>query len=376
MKATLVALVLAALALVVWGDAARGAGLLAPGDAIIAIDLDPIISESGYPGGEAPQFAVDGTLAKYLNFKGFNVGFIVTPNLGAASIAEALRLTTANDAEDRDPASYEIWGTNDAIVSADNSTGLGENWTLLSSGGLSLPAARDTVDALIPFANTDLYTSYKFIFPTNKGSNLFQIAEVELFGDVPSLAMSDVDLLNAGDSVLAVQYGPDSRFPSGENPGNLLDGNVDTKYLNFGAANSGFIVTPAGGPSVVTNFRISTANDFDNRDPTSYEIYGTNDVVLSQENSRSDGGENWTLITAGSIALPTDRKVDGPLVEFANTDAYASYRVVFPTLGLDPNSMQISEFQFNWVPEPSSVALGLFAVAACGCASRRRLVRG
>ncbi|MAT73095.1 MAG: hypothetical protein CMJ58_26725 [Planctomycetaceae bacterium] len=346
--------------------------MLGPGDAVLAVDLDPPGSSSSYPAGEAPGFAVDGTLAKYLNFAGAGTGFIVTPNLSGPSVADGFRLTTANDAEGRDPSSYAIYGTNDAITSVDNSTGLAENWSLLSSGSLALPATRNTQDALLPFANTDAYTSYKFIFPTVKNSNLFQIAEVELFGDSPADSLVDVDLLNAGDPTLAVHVAPNSRYPGNESPDKLFDGDVGTKYLNFGEENSGFIVTPAAGPSVVTNFLIATANDSPERDPSSYEIYGTNDAIVSGDNSRSNGGEVWYLIASGSIDLPTDRQVNGPLVTFANSDAYTSYRVLFPTVRDESgaNSMQISEFQFN-VPEPSSIVLGLLAMSATLAVTRR-----
>lgn len=355
------------------GSEAEAIGVLSPADPIIAIDLDPPSSNSSYPAGEAPSFAVDGTIAKYLNFGGPGSGIIVTPFFNAGSIADGLRLTTANDAEGRDPTSYELFGTNDPILSADNSDGLGgENYTLISSGALSLPSDRDTVGDLVTFPNTDEYLSYKLVFPTNKGDGLFQIAEIELFGDVPSLSVMDTDLFSAGDPALAVQIGPDSRFPGAEGPANVLDGDTSTKFLNFGKQNSGFIVTPASGPSVVENFRITTANDFPERDPATYEIYGTNDPILSTENSQGDG-ENWTLIDSGALNVTTERFALGQIVDFDNSTSYTSYRVVFPTLrdnsGLFPaDSMQISGFEFNAVPEPSTLAsllalaLGTFTV--------------
>lgn len=351
-------------------------GILSPADSIIAIDFDPPGSNSSYPTGEAPGFAIDGMLAKYLNFAGAGSGLIVTPNLAAASVAEGIRLTTANDGETRDPTSYEVWGTNDAITSADNSTGLDENWTLISSGGVSLPSSRDTVGDLISFANADLYTSYKVVFPTNKGSTLFQIAEVELLGDVPSLSVFDADLFSAGDPTIAIHLAPDSNHPGGEGPSNLLDGDAGTKYLNFGKANSGFIVTPAIGSSTVRSFQISTANDFPERDPTSWELYGTNDSILSEANSQGDG-ESWTLIDSGSITLPSARQADGPFVLVDNDNAYTSYRMVFPTLvdnsgNYPADSMQISGVQFyeQSIPEPAAGALALAAVALL--AARRK----
>ena len=343
-----------------FGLTANAIGVLSPTDAIIAIDLDPPSSNSNFPGGEPPSAAVDGdAFTKYLNFGGPGSGIIVTPFFNSGSIADGLQLTTGNDAEGRDPTSYQLFGTNDPIVSADNSDGLGgETYTLISAGPLTLPPGRNEAGPVVPFANTDEYLSYKLVFPTNKGDGLFQISEIELFGDVPAFSITDTELFSDGDATLAIQLGPDSRFPGLEGPGNLLDGDSNTKYLNFGKQNSGFIVTPNSGASVVENFRITTANDFPERDPTSFEIYGTNDTVVSLENGQGDG-ESWTLIDSGSIALPTDRFADGQIIDLDNTESYTSYRVVFPTLrdnsGMFPaDSMQISGFEFNAVPEPAS----------------------
>lgn len=356
---------------------ARAIEILAPGDAILAIDLDPPSSDSSYPEGEAPAFAVDGTLAKYLNFAGAGSGLIVTPqNLTMTPIVTGIQLTTANDAEARDPTSYEVWGTNDAIVSADNSTGLDENWTLISSGGVTLPPARDTLGDLVTFANSDAYTSYKVLFPTNKGSGLFQIAEVELFGTVPGVG-DDLELLFEDDPTLAVHFGPDSQFPGAEGPANVLDDDAGTKYLNFGRENSGFIVTPAGGPSTVKTFQITTANDSESRDPTSWELYGANEPIASMENSQGDG-EMWTLIESGSVDLPTERLAEGPFVQIENDTEYASYRMVFPTIrdpdAGDADSMQIGGVQFYSVtiPEPASCGLAALAGLALLASARGR----
>ena len=262
MKLTFGTALLAMLGLSLVSGPACAAPLLGPGDSILAIDLDPPSSLSNYPTGEAPAFAVDGTLAKYLNFAGAGSGFIITPAIPAASIAESIRLTTANDAEGRDPSSFQLWGTNDPITSADNSTGLAENWSLIAANTVSLPATRDTVGDLISFSNATGYKSYKVIFPTLKGDPLFQIAEVEVFGDVPAFGVTDINLFGEGTPpTLAVHFGPNSRFPNGEAPLYVIDGDIDTKYLNFGEVNSGFIVTPTVGPDAVRAFQITTAND-------------------------------------------------------------------------------------------------------------------
>src|SRR5690606_13730767 len=90
-----------------------------------------------------------------------------------------------------------------------------------------------------------------------------------------------------------------SAYPNNEGPNQILDQNATTKYLNQGGRNSGFIVTPAAGATVVEGFRITTANDEIGRDPTAWSLYGTNDPITSTNNS-TGSKENWTLIDSGT----------------------------------------------------------------------------
>ncbi|HLB74932.1 MAG TPA: PEP-CTERM sorting domain-containing protein [Sedimentisphaerales bacterium] len=330
--------------------------LLSSSDVVIAVDADGLVSQSSYPGGEAPLYALDqNSGTKYLNFAGPSTGFIVTP--AGATTVRSFRLTTANDAEGRDPASWALWGTNDAITSADNSTGLAENWTLVGSGSVALPDARFTVGPVVTFSNSTAYNSYRMLYPTLKGGagELMQIADVAYY-TTPSGSGSSV--LSASDPILAIHGGAqDSRYPGNESPANLVDGSTN-KYLNFGRLNSGFIVTPAMGTSIVDSFQITTANDSAERDPASWELYGTLDAILSGDNTEGTA-ETWTLIANGTIALPDDRNTLGPLVEFSNSTAYASYKILFPTLknADSANSMQIAEIQLYGIPEPATICL-------------------
>ena len=370
-----------AVALLLTMTPATAIGILSPSDDIIAIDLDPPIGNSNFPGAESPDKLIDGgslfeggpaiidvangdPTTKYLNFAGAGSGFIVTPS--ELTVIKSFQFKTANDASDRDPASFELFGTNDPVTSMQNSTGLAgtEVWTPIAgfdlNGAFDLPSGRREFGPVVPIINSDPFSSYKMVFPTNKGAGIFQLSEALFF---ESNDGTGVDFLDPGDSIIAIQVGPDSRFPGGESPANAIDGNGGTKYLNFGKENSGFIVTPATGPSIVRTFQITTANDFESRDPASYQLYGTNDAVQSGENSRADGGEVWTLIDSGSIDMPVERNVPGPYVTFENSTAYTSYQMVFPTLR-DTNaertdSLQYSEVQFytTVIPEPTSLAL-------------------
>jgi hypothetical protein len=108
----------------------------------------------------------------------------VTPSNNPANFAvTSLTITTANDVAARDPASFELFGTDDPITSAAHSTGEIEAWILIASGALSLPNDRLTVGPTVSFANSTHWTSFKLLFPTVKdaqAANSMQIAEVQL----------------------------------------------------------------------------------------------------------------------------------------------------------------------------------------------------
>ena len=142
------------------GSIGAADALLSPGDKIVAVG-GSLINQSSYPAAEMPGYAVDQNFStKYLNSGKLNTGFIVTPTWGASTIKSIL-FVTANDSEARDPASYELYGTNDPITSQDNSFGDEENWTLITSGTLSLPSERMTIGEILSFENESSYTSYK-----------------------------------------------------------------------------------------------------------------------------------------------------------------------------------------------------------------------
>ena len=155
------------------------------------------------------------------------------------------------------------------------------------------------------------------------------------------------DVTAPGDAIIAIDVDGNSSYPDpGEAPGYAID-NTTSKYLNFGGANSGFIVTPTVGPTVATSFRIMTANDISGRTPTGWELYGTNDTIVSTDNSTGED-ENWTLIGSDDIDLGTGFHVWGPVVYTASYSTfYTSYKVVFPGVQTPGYEMQIGEFELN-----------------------------
>ena len=126
------------------------------------------------PSNETAVNAFDGNVGtKYLNFDKQNAG--VTVKLNQGRVVQKFTITTANDAFERDPASYKLYGSNDGV-----------NWTLLSEGPLSLSDNRFTVSGEIAVANTNAYIYYFIKFPSikNNSGNSVQIAEVTYYYDL------------------------------------------------------------------------------------------------------------------------------------------------------------------------------------------------
>jgi hypothetical protein len=86
---------------------------------------------------------------KYLNFGENNSGFFVVPGSGR-SIIDSFQLTTANDADVRDPATWQIHGMDDTGV-----------WSLLGSGSVTLPVARGAAGPIVTFSNTTICRAYR-----------------------------------------------------------------------------------------------------------------------------------------------------------------------------------------------------------------------
>ena len=141
-----------------------------PGDRIVP-------SSTNSPPGQSVTNAIDNQRGtKYLNFDKLNAGFTVTPGVGT-TIVTGIGLTSANDAPERDPASYRLEGSND-----------GAAFTLISQGAVP-PFSGRFVRQVFLFANTTQYRLYRVAFPTvadPTNANSVQIAEVELLGEVVS----------------------------------------------------------------------------------------------------------------------------------------------------------------------------------------------
>lgn len=164
-------------------------------------------------------------------------------------------------------------------------------------------------------------------------------------------------LMSPGDFIIAVDtdVSHDSDEAEWEPASWAIDGNYTNKYFNFGGAQTGLMVTTLNGEAglspTVKSMRFHTANDFEDRDPSAWSLWGSSDIFsFEQMETLKDSDStaaSWTLISEGTVDLPTTRFTPGPLLTFSNATAYPTYRIVFENVrGNDPGSdMQIAEVE-------------------------------
>lgn len=143
-------------------------------------------------------------------------------------------------------------------------------------------------------------------------------------------------------------------FPS-EEPDNILDRNITTKYTNFGycnvslmtstftcGVNTGFYLTLQRGAMTLVGMRFITASSMRERDPLTMTVEGSN-----QAPSTLTQGSSWTLIYNGSTGLVSDpgRGNSGTIQNFTNSISYSSYRVLVTSVRNFTYAVQYAEVE-------------------------------
>ncbi len=301
-----------------------------PGDMVQGVPND-----GNWPEGELPDYAIDDDITtKFLNFGGATgvTGIQVTPSVGP-SIVTGLSFTTANDAPERDPVAYEIYGSNESIDG---------QYELIAAGEIvdfaqeeAWPRFKGNTTDIV-FENTTMYDHYQVLLTAVRdpnSANSMQIGEIELLGTPPT------DVSSPADPVVGIPN--DGDWPAAEYPALATDNDVNTKFLHFQGGNmpTGIQITVAA-PSMVTGLAFTTANDAAGRDPVAYELYASADGVTYELIASGD-----IVDFAGETEWPRFTKNATPIV-IANRAKYRHYQVIFPVVR-DPgqNLMQIAEVE-------------------------------
>ena len=121
--------------------------------------------------------------------------------------------------------------------------------------------------------------------------------------------------------------------PASESAQQVIDQDPETKFLDFIITDGiGFEVDLLGQSFIATSMEIVTANDAPERDPTNYQIWGSND------------GLNFDSITSGDIPCVDDRFL-ARTIAFENTVSHSFYRLVFSGICSPSAINQIADVQ-------------------------------
>lgn len=123
----------------------------------------------------------------------------------------------------------------------------------------------------------------------------------------------------------------------------LADGYLSTKW--FTNEPSGWAQLRLAEPVVVTEYSLTSAEDFHDRDPSSWTLSGSN-----------DGGETWTVLdTRTGEVFPERHRTN--TYRFENRVAYRDYRLDITENNGGP-ALQLAEFSLNTLPTATSSPTG------------------
>jgi uncharacterized protein YjdB/beta-glucanase (GH16 family) len=153
-----------------------------------------------------------------------------------------------------------------------------------------------------------------------------------------------VDITNLTGGVMSAQY-DDS--PAAERFPNLIDNNVNTKYLTIHA--SAWVQFQAPASYVVNRYTITSANDAAERDPLNWTLQG------------STSGTTWvTIDTRSAEDFPS--RFQTRSFTFTNTTGYAYYR--FNLTNNSGTMLQLAEFELFGTAVSNGVCTGNGPIAS------------
>jgi hypothetical protein len=181
--------------------------LTSPSDPILGARVQTVDGVStfsfstNHPGNESPPQAIDQNVGtKYLNFDKEGTGILVDAS-NDVLVLTGIELLSANDARERDPASFSIYGTNATLTKQLSEVVFSDFSLIVADQAISIPDERNGASSgLVTFANPQNapFDSYLVVFPTLKnaaGTNSMQVAEIRLDGTVAIPEPSTLGLL-------------------------------------------------------------------------------------------------------------------------------------------------------------------------------------
>jgi len=304
-------------------------------------------SNSSYTNGGTPNFSGKTLSLIYVNQAGTSVTGISEDQLGVKNVgtgAGEVNVVLGS------PNTVKVGATTVATYpsSLSNSGASGNNLLLTWVGSPTLAQVNAVLNQIGYQTTSNNPTATRYVKITildgSTTINFTKTVTVTAQNDAPQAGANTVrsDVTGPSDPIQIWPAG--STTPGSEEVTKAIDNNINTKYLNWGAgsaapANSGFVVTPATGATIITKLTFTSANDDSGRDPLTFTLEG----------SRDGGGSYATIIAAGNTNLSTTRFAKSESAEITNQEWYSTYRLTFPQLRSGP-LMQIGEVELLGVP--------------------------
>ncbi|MEJ6473386.1 discoidin domain-containing protein [Pseudoalteromonas piscicida] len=242
-------------------------------------------------------------------------------NFNEAVAVNQLAITSANDAPERDPENFALYGSND------------DGLTWLSLGqwvGESFEARGERQSFMV--ANQLPYQSYRLEVTKNKNNDgLMQLAEVELIGpEVSGLDHAQVQ---------GASYSARFSISDAEGAAQAFDKNLDTKWLDHNdwqgpptPENPAWIQVNLPQAQAVNTLYITSANDAPERDPENFQLLASHD------------GETWQVLNTW-VGESFESRFERRAFTFSNGLAYSYYRLAISKNANNDGLVQIAEIE-------------------------------
>ncbi len=132
-------------------------------------------------------------------------------------------------------------------------------------------------------ATTNSYTYFRFKIEGRKGNDngMVQIAELKLYSGDTDITQEKIQQYYDSSTVNV----DGAKYPDNEAPYKLVDGNIDTKWLDRrlkdgsspASLDAVWLAVGFSEPKQVTKYEWFTANDAEARDPAAWRLQGSND---------------------------------------------------------------------------------------------------